>query len=102
MKNLEELKVQPDNEQMKVWASQGYTYMIDDFWDGEITYNVHYRHLKEINNIKAGDLVLTSEGQTGLAVEKISRDMQGFDVYKIMISGKEFLYSTLELAVIKR
>jgi len=98
----DELKVYTDNGQMKVWASRSYIHMQldDDFYDGEMTYNVHLRHLKEINSIVPGNLVSTNEGETGLVVEWISKDMQGFDVYKVMIQGKELLYSTLELAII--
>jgi|TARA_R100000030_G_scaffold32479_1_gene24036 hypothetical protein len=102
MSKNNELKVYTDNGQMKVWASNSYMHMqLDsDFYDGEMTYNVHLRHLKEINNIVPGNLVSTNEGETGLVVEWISKDMQGFDVYKVMIQGKELLYSTLELAII--
>ena len=96
----DELRVYTDNGQMKVWASRAYTNMIDDYYDGEITYNVHFRHMKEINSVKPGNLVSTNEGETGLVVEWVSKDMQGFDVYKVMIQGKELLYSTLELAII--
>ena len=98
----DDLRVQPDNGQMKMWACRGYIHMqLDsDFYDGEITYNVHNRHMKEINSVKPGNLVSTNEGDTGLVVEWISKDMQGFDVYKVMIKGKEMLYSTLELAII--
>lgn len=98
----DELKVYTDNGQMKVWASRSYVHMQldDDFYDGEMTYNVHLRHLKEINRVKPGNLVTTNEGEMGLVVEWVSKDMQGFDVYKVMIEGKELLYSTLELAII--
>ena len=97
-----ELKVYTDNGQMKVWASRAYMSMHinDDFYDGEITYNVHVRHSREINSVKPGNLVTTNEGDMGLVVEWVSKDMQGFDVYKVMIEGKELLYSTLELAII--
>ena len=54
MSKDDELKIQPDNGQMKMWASQGYKNSVDDFYDGEITYNVHPHHMKEINNIKLG------------------------------------------------
>ena len=98
----DELKVYTDNGQMKVWASRAYTNMhINyDFYDGEITYNVHVRHSREINSVKPGNLVTTNEGDMGLVIEWVSKDMQGFDVYKVMIEGKELLYSTLELAII--
>ena len=98
----DELRVYTDNGQMKVWASRAYMSMHinDDFYDGEITYNVHVRHSKEINSVKPGNLVTTNEGDMGLVVEWVSKDMQGFDVYKVMIEGKELLYSTLELAII--
>ena len=98
----DELRVYTDNGQMKGWASRAYTNMHinDDFYDGEITYNVHVRHSKEINSVKPGNLVTTNEGDMGLVVEWVSKDMQGFDVYKVMIEGKELLYSTLELAII--
>ena len=100
MSNDDELKITPDNGQMKVWATRGYINIADDFYDGEITYNVHNYHMRQINSIKPGNLVLTNEEETGLVIEWISKDLQGFDVYKVMIDGKETLYSTLELAVI--
>lgn len=98
----DDLRVYTDNGQMKVWASSAYSNMHinDNFYDGEITYNVHSRHLQEINSVKPGNLVSTNEGETGLILEWVSKDTQGFDVYKIMIQGKEMLYSTLELAII--
>ena len=100
--NNDGLRVYTDNGQMKIWASGAYVnmYINDDFYDGEITYNVHLRHMKEINSIKPGNLVSTNEGEMGLVVEWIGKDLQGFDVYKVMIQGKELLYSTLELAII--
>ena len=98
--NNDELRVYTDNGQMKVWATRGYMNMIDDYYDGEITYNVHPRHLQEINNIVLGDLVMTAEGDTGLVVEQSTRDLQGFTIFKILMQGKEFFYSALELAVI--
>jgi hypothetical protein len=87
---------------MSLWASGGYMQMsvYDDLFDSEITYNVHPRHLQEINNITLGDLVLTAEGDTGLVVEQSTRDLQGFIIFKILMQGKEFFYSALELAVI--
>jgi len=100
MSKDDELKTIPDNGQMKLWATRGYMNIADDFYDGEITYNVHSQHMKQINNVKPGNLVLTNEGETGLVIEWISKDMQGFDVYKVIIGGKESLYSTLELAII--
>lgn len=99
-KKDDELKVSPDSGLMKTWASQGYSHVYDSFCDGELTYNVHPRHLKEINNLRAGDLVITSEGDTALVVEMVSKDMQGFIICKVMIEGREFLYSTLELAIV--
>ncbi len=98
----DELKVYTSNGQMKLWASQSYMRMRvgDDLYDGEVTYNVHIRHMREINSIKPGNLVSTNEDETGLVVELVSKDIQGFDVYRVMIQGKEFLYSTLELAII--
>ena len=98
--NKDELRVYTDNGQMKVWATRGYMNMLDNHYDGEITYNVHERHMKEINSVKPGNLVTTNEGDMGLVVEWVSKDIQGFDVYKVMIEGKELLYSTLELAII--
>jgi hypothetical protein len=58
------------------------------------------RWLKEINNVKPGNLVTTPEEEVALVLELISRDIQGFDIYKVLVNGKEFLYSTLELAII--
>lgn len=96
----DDLELTIDNGQMRMWASQGYANMVDDFYDGEITYNVNLRWLKEINRIRPGNLVMTTEDETALVLELVSRDMQGFDIYKVLIQGKEFLYSTLELVII--
>ena len=95
-KTKADLDLVPDNGQMSLWASGGYVQMSVY----EITYNVHPRHLQEINNITLGDLVLTAEGDTGLVVEQSTRDLQGFIIFKILMQGKEFFYSALELAVI--
>jgi|TARA_R110001592_G_scaffold6267_2_gene33705 hypothetical protein len=98
MKKDDNLTVLPDNGQTKMWASQGYANMLDDSHSDDITYNVNMRWLRQINNIKPGDLVATSEEETALVLELVSRDMQGFDVYKVLVDGKEFLYSALELS----
>jgi hypothetical protein len=100
MRSDNDLKFTPDNGQMKMWASQGYANMLDDFYDGEITYNVNMYWLRQINKVKPGNLVMTPEEETALVLELVSRDMQGFDMYKVLIQGKEFLYSTLELVII--
>ena len=98
---VDDLRVLPDDGQMKMWASQGYIHhMSEDTYDDEVTYNVNMRWLKEINNIKPGNLVMTSEEEIALVLELVSRDIQGFDIYKVLVDGKEFLYSTLELAVV--
>ena len=90
----------PDNGQAALWAANGYVQMsiYDDLLDGEITYNVHMDHLRRVNKIKVGDLVETTEGDVALVVEWATKDMQGFDVYKVMVCGKEAIYSALELS----
>tara|TARA_R110002020_G_scaffold112588_1_gene258933 strand:+ start:1188 stop:1496 length:309 start_codon:yes stop_codon:yes gene_type:complete len=98
MKKDDNLTVLPDNGQTKMWSSQGYVSMLVDSHSDDVTYNVNMRWLRQINNIKPGDLVTTSEEETALLLELVSKDMQGFDVYKVLVNGKEFLYSTLELA----
>jgi len=101
MKRLDDLKVTPDDGQMKMWASQSYMHHIsEDLYDDEITYNVNMRWLREVNNIKPGNLVTTPEEETALVLECVSKDIQGFDIYKVLVGGKELLYSTLELAII--
>ena len=67
-----DLDLVPDNGQMSLWAS----------------------------GVVLGDLVMTAEGDTGLVVEQSTRDLQGFVIFKILMQGKEFFYSALELAVI--
>lgn len=93
------LNVAPDSGLMKAWASSGYTptSMYDDLFDGEVSYNVHMVHLRRINSLNIGDLVETVEGDTALVIDWLTKDMQGFDVYKVMMDGKEFFYSALEL-----
>lgn len=100
MSKDDKLTVLPDNGQTKMWASQGYANMLDDSHSDDVTYNVNMRWLRQINNIKPGNLVTTSEEETALVLELVSRDMQGFDVYKVLVDGKEFLYSALELAIV--
>lgn len=100
MKKDDNLTVLPDNGQTKMWASMGYANMLDDSHSDEVTYNVNTCWLRQINNIKPGNLVTTSEEETALVLELVSKDMQGFDVYKVLVDGKELLYSTLELAII--
>ena len=101
MRRLDDLMITPDNGQMQLWSSQGYIHHIsEDLYDNEVTYNVNMRWLKEINNVKPGNLVTTPEEEVALVLELISRDIQGFDIYKVLVNGKEFLYSTLELAII--
>ena len=74
-----------NNPSDSVWISQGYCRMsIDDFYDGEVTYNVHPKHLKEINNLKAGDLVETPSSEIGLILERVDIDRQGFLVFKVI------------------
>lgn len=92
----------PDDGMMRVWASQGYCKMTieDNFYDGEVTYNVHPRHLKEINGLKVGDLVTTPSEEIGLIVDKVDIDLQGFIIFKVLIKGEELMYSSLELAII--
>lgn len=87
----------PDNGSMNLWASQSYCNMSIENSDADITYNVHMGHLKRINNLKVGDLAHTSCDDIALLLEEVDRDLQGFTIFKVMIAGKEFLYSTLEL-----
>lgn len=96
------LSTSPDNGQAALWAANGYVQMsiYDDLLDGEVTYNVHMDHLRRVNKIKVGDLVDTTEGDVALVVEWATKDMQGFDVYKVIVNGEEFIYSALELAII--
>ena len=98
----DELEIYTHNGQMKTWASQSYMHMRvgANLHDGEVTYNVHTHHMQEVNLVKPGSLVTTNEDEIGLVLEWVSKDIQGFDVYKVMIEGKELLYSTLELAIV--
>ena len=102
MKESDDLKIYTDNGQMRVWASSAYSTVVDsyDLIGEKITYNVHDCHLDRINKINIGDLVSTKDRKTGLVLNWVSIDSQGFDMYKIMIEGTEFVYSTLELQVI--
>jgi len=101
MKMVDDLSFIPNNGQMKMWASQGYVrHLSDGSCEDEVTYNVNMRWLKQINNVKPGNLVITPEEEIALVLELVSRDVQGFDIYKVLVSGKELLYSTLELAII--
>jgi len=91
----------PDDGMLKLWASRAYCNMTieDNFYDGEITYNIHPRWLREINSLKIGDLVSTPSDEIGLIVDKVDLDLQGFKIFKVLIGGEELMYSALELAI---
>ena len=91
-----DLDLVPDNGQMSLWASGGYMQMsvYDDLFNSEITYNVHPRHLQEINGIVLGDLVMTAEGDTGLGCGTINQRPSRFCYFQNPNAGKRiFLLS---------
>ena len=63
----------------------------------EITFNIHREVFHEINRFKYGDVVETAEGNIGLILTEEDCDKQGFVKYQVMIEGKKYIYSALEL-----
>ena len=63
----------------------------------EITFNIHREVFHEINRFKYGDIVETAEGNIGLVLTEEDCDKQGFAKYQIMVEGKKYIYSALEL-----
>jgi len=63
----------------------------------EITFNIHREVFHEINRFEYGDIVETAEGNIGLVLTEEDCDKQGFVKYQIMVEGKRYLYSALEL-----
>jgi len=77
-------------------GSLGFPYNTPVFED-EITFNIHREVYHEINRFKYGDIVETAEGNVGLVLSEESCDRQGFVKYQIMVEGKKYIYSSLEL-----
>ena len=65
-----------------------------------ITFNIHREIYMDINKYSAGDMVETAEGNIGLVIKEEDHDRQGFIKYQIMIEGKKYIYSALELYVL--
>jgi len=63
----------------------------------EITFNIHREVYHDINRFKNGDIVETAEGNVGLVLTEEEGDKQGFLKYQIMVEGKKYIYSALEL-----
>tara|TARA_R110001592_G_scaffold74022_1_gene225267 strand:+ start:350 stop:625 length:276 start_codon:yes stop_codon:yes gene_type:complete len=63
----------------------------------EITFNIHREIYNDINRFKYGDIVETAEGNVGLVLTEEDCDKQGFIKYQIMVEGKKYIYSALEL-----
>ena len=86
---------------IKTWTERGLIKMsiYDDLHSGHITYDVHPRHMKELNSLIPGDLVETPNGEVGLIVDISDKDVQGFNIYTVLISGSELFYSSLELII---
>lgn len=63
----------------------------------EITFNIHREVYHDINRFKYGDIVETAEGNVGLVLTEEEGDKQGFLKYQIMVEGKKYIYSALEL-----
>tara|TARA_R100001015_G_scaffold19003_2_gene14090 strand:- start:20098 stop:20403 length:306 start_codon:yes stop_codon:yes gene_type:complete len=87
---------------INTWTERGLIKMsiYDDLHSGHITYDVHPRHMKELNSLVPGDLVETPNGEIGLIVDISDKDVQGFNIYTIMIGGSELFYSSLELVIV--
>ena len=70
-----------------------------DFYEDcdDITFNIHKEVYLEINRYKAGDMVETAEGNVGLVIQEEDSDRQGFIKYQIMVEGKKYIYTSLEL-----
>lgn len=71
--------------------------MLSGSFMDEITFNIHREVYHEINRFKYGDIVETAEGNIGLVLTEEEHDKQGFLKYQIMVEGKKYIYSALEL-----
>lgn len=67
-----------------------------------ITFNIHRDVFMSINRYKAGDMVETAEGNIGLILTEEDCDRQGFLKYQVMVSGKKYIYSALELYLLEK
>jgi hypothetical protein len=67
-----------------------------------ITFNIHRDVFMSINRYKAGDMVETAEGNIGLILTEEDCDRQGFMKYQVMVSGKKYIYSALELCLLEK
>ena len=63
----------------------------------EVTFNIHREIYHDINKYKYGDIIETAEGNIGLVLSEEDCDKQGFLKYQIMIEGKKYIYSALEI-----
>ena len=62
-----------------------------------VTFNIHREVYVDINRYVSGDMVETAEGNVGLVISEEDYDRQGFMKYQIMIEGKKYIYTSLEL-----
>jgi len=62
-----------------------------------VTFNIHREVYHDINRYKTGDIVETAEGNVGLVIKEEDCDRQGFMKYQIMVEGKKYIYTSLEL-----
>ena len=69
----------------------------DPIFIDEITFNIHREIYHDINRYKYGDIIETAEGNIGLVLSEEDCDKQGFLKYQIMIDGKKYIYSALEI-----
>jgi hypothetical protein len=62
-----------------------------------VTFNIHREVYMDLNRYKPGDIVETAEGNVGLVIKEEDCDRQGFMKYQIMVEGKKYIYTSLEL-----
>jgi hypothetical protein len=62
-----------------------------------VTFNIHREVYMDLNSYKPGDIVETAEGNVGLVIKEEDCDRQGFMKYQIMVEGKKYIYTSLEL-----
>jgi len=62
-----------------------------------VTFNIHKEVFIDVNRYSSGDMVETAEGNVGLVISEEDCDRQGFMKYQIMVEGKKYIYTSLEL-----
>lgn len=67
-----------------------------------VTYNIHPSVIVLVDRFSVGDLIRTTEGNVGLITKEHDTDAQGFRRYEVIIDGKKFYYTSLEMDFLEK